>query len=299
MRDTAASRKFIDLIRQASSKWANWDPPIEIKVGDYGKIDNDTGELDIEGNIYDNSFQTSLDKQGLKINLSDSSYQPKKGAVDDNMIMSSSGVKQGDFTLKPEVSFLNLASASVKAEFQFQEGKRGAVLVMHKPRQEYIPPGKVLTLVHQASELQDKYLVTSTFTCPGYYLYLSNKSGEKVGLALAANVPIPAAMGVSAGGEASVDWWTDAQAAFLRKAFDKAGQYRYTPLYGLKYRSNGWLKRMYRGDEEPQQTEDELWLDCMPPWQPLDEDGVEDPVVGEEDEDFARRSAVEGYFPFA
>jgi hypothetical protein len=33
MRDnTAASRKFIDLIRQASSKWANWDPPIEIKV---------------------------------------------------------------------------------------------------------------------------------------------------------------------------------------------------------------------------------------------------------------------------
>lgn len=72
-------------------------------------------------------------------------------------------------------SLLNLASASLKAEFQFQEGKRGAVLVMHKPQQEYIPRGKVLTLVHKAVELQDKYLVTSTFTCPGYYIYLSNK----------------------------------------------------------------------------------------------------------------------------
>ncbi|KAG1745021.1 uncharacterized protein EDB91DRAFT_1050155 [Suillus paluster] len=278
MRDIAASRKFIDLIRQASSKWANWDPPIEIKVGDYGRIDSDSGELEVEGNIYDKAFQTSLDQQGLKINLSDSSYQPKKGAVDDNMIMSSSGVKQGEFSMKPEVSLLNLASASVKAEFQFQEGKRGAVLVMHKPRQEYIPPGKVLTLVHKADELQDKYLVTSTFTCPGYYLYLSNKSGERVGLALAASVPIPAAMGVTAGGEVSVDWWTDAQAAFLRKAFDKAGQYRYTPLYALKYRSNGWFGRRFRGDEELHQTEDDLWPDCSPPWQPLDEDGDEDPL---------------------
>ncbi|KAG0704041.1 hypothetical protein DFH29DRAFT_997923 [Suillus ampliporus] len=242
MPSTAASRRFIDLIRQASSKWANLDPPIEIKVGDYGKIDNDTGELEIEGNIYDNSFQTSLNNQGLKINLSDSSYQPKKGPIGDNMIISSSGVKQGDLTLKPEVSFLNLASASVKAEFEFQGDKRGAVLVMYKPQQEYISPGKVLTSVLKADELQDKYLVTSTFTCPGYYLYLSNKSGERVALALTAGVPIPAPIGVSAGGEASVDWWTDAQGAFLRKAFDKAGQYRYTPLYDLKYRSNGWPK---------------------------------------------------------
>ena len=26
-------RKYIDLIRQVSSKWVNWDPPIEIRVG--------------------------------------------------------------------------------------------------------------------------------------------------------------------------------------------------------------------------------------------------------------------------
>jgi hypothetical protein len=298
MPDVAASRKFIDLIRQASSKWANWDPPIEIKVGDYGKIDNETGELDVEGNIYDKTFQTSLEKQNLKIDLSDPSCQPQKGGFDDNMIMSSSGVKQGDFSAKPEVNLLNLASASVKAEFQFQEGKRGAVLVMHKPQQEYIPRGKVLTLVHKAIELHDRYLVTSTFKCPGYYIYLSNKSGERIALALTASAPIAAAAGVTAGGSASVDWWTDAQAAFLRKAVDKAGQYRYTPLYTLKHRQNSLLARLFRG-EESEETEDDLWPDCPPPWQPLDEDGLEETEWEENDEEFAPRSAEEGNFPFA
>lgn len=69
-----ASRKYIDLIQQASSKFANWDPPHLIKVGcptlnlcgnlsrpahsqagDYGKIDRETGKFEKEGNIYDNS----------------------------------------------------------------------------------------------------------------------------------------------------------------------------------------------------------------------------------------------------
>ncbi|KAG2346098.1 hypothetical protein BDR05DRAFT_878756 [Suillus weaverae] len=277
MPDIAASRRFIDLIYQATSKWANWDPPIEIKVGDYGKIDKETGGLDVEGNIYDPAFQTSLNKQGLNINLSEPSCQPQTGGVDDDIIISSSGVKQGDLLVKPEVSLLNLASASFKVEFQFQEGKRGAVLAMHKPQQESIPRGKVLTLVHKAVELHDKYLVTSRLTCPAYWIYLSNKSGERIALALTASAPIPAAVGLTAGGTASMDWWTDAQAAFIRKAVDKTGQYRYTPLYTLKHRPNNWAQRLFRGEQE-EETEDHLWPDCAPPWQPLDEDGIEDPV---------------------
>ncbi|KAG1775496.1 hypothetical protein EV702DRAFT_972887 [Suillus placidus] len=281
---TAPSRKFIDLIYQSSSGWANWNPPIEIKVGDYGNIDKESGQLDVEGNIYDPEFQTSLNNQGLKINLSEPSCQPQTGGVDEDMITSSSGVKQADFSVNPEVSLLNLASASLKAEFHFQEGKRGAVLVMVKPQQEFIPLGKVLTLVHKATELHDKYLVTSRFTCPGYCIYLSDTSGEKIALALTASAPIPATVGLTAGGTASMDWWTNAQVAFLRKALDKAGQYRYTPLYTLKRRRNNWIQRVFRngGEEEEEEevtmTEDHLWPDCTPPWQQLDEDGIEDSV---------------------
>ncbi len=65
-------RKYIDLINEASSKWANWDPPRRIKVGsllpirlpltdliaviqqpgDFGTVIKSTGELVVEGNIY-------------------------------------------------------------------------------------------------------------------------------------------------------------------------------------------------------------------------------------------------------
>ena len=70
-----AQRKFIDLINEATFKWANWDPPKVIQVspsspiiavhrsaqvptshllqiGDFGVIDKKTGELKIEGNIF-------------------------------------------------------------------------------------------------------------------------------------------------------------------------------------------------------------------------------------------------------
>lgn len=298
MRDnTTASRKFIDLIRQASSKWVNWDPPIEIKVGDYGTIDSQSGELYVEGNIYDVAFQTALDNQGLKINLSEQSCQPQKGIIEDNMIISSSGVKQMDFSARPEVSDLNLVSAPIKVEFQFEEGKRGAVLVLYKPLHISIPRGKVLTLMHKAIVLQDKYLVTGTFTSPGYYIYLSNRSGERLAVALTASAPVPAAVGLTADGTASMDWWTDAQAAFLRKAFDKNLEYRYTPLYTLKKRQQFWA-RVFRGDEE-EETEDDLWPDCATPWQPLDDDGIEDPVWEDNEDELTPRSAVEGTFPFA
>ena len=70
-----AQRKFVDLINEATFKWANWDPPKVIQVGglsyspsfrrarnsprcpllqigDFGTIDKATGELKVEGNIF-------------------------------------------------------------------------------------------------------------------------------------------------------------------------------------------------------------------------------------------------------
>jgi hypothetical protein len=72
-------------------------------VGDYGMIDNATGELLVEGNIYDNSFQTFLNNQGFKIDLSEPSCQPQQGEIDDSMIITSSGVKQIGLSMSSEV----------------------------------------------------------------------------------------------------------------------------------------------------------------------------------------------------
>ncbi|KAG1779607.1 hypothetical protein EV702DRAFT_965506 [Suillus placidus] len=226
-----ASCKFIDLIQQASSKRVNWDPLIDIKVGHYGTINSETRELEVEGNIYDACFQQSLRQQGLGINLTDPSYQPIKGAIEDDIIISSMCVKKGELlgSGKPEVSFLDL---SIKADFQFPEGMRGAILAMRKPQQEYIPQGRFLNVIFEANQLKDKYLVVSTCTCPAYCCYLSDSSGKKVALAF-----------VTSGGRAPSGWWTDGQAAFLRTERDKAGRYLYTPLYSLESRAS-WFQRL-------------------------------------------------------
>ncbi|KAG1773627.1 hypothetical protein EV702DRAFT_1048187 [Suillus placidus] len=155
-RPDSASRKFIDIIFKTSSKWDTF----------FLKIDRKTGVLQVEGNIHDEAFQESLKQQGLIIDLSHPSCQPIKGAVEEDMVMSSIDVKRGEISVTPYVFALDLASASFKAEFQFQEGRRGAVLVMHKPQQEYIPQGRVLSIIHEAHQLKDRYISSSTFTCP-------------------------------------------------------------------------------------------------------------------------------------
>ncbi|KAH9024613.1 hypothetical protein EDB85DRAFT_2277536, partial [Lactarius pseudohatsudake] len=47
-----AQRKFVNLINEATFKWANWDPPRVIQIGDFGTIDKKSGELKVEGNIF-------------------------------------------------------------------------------------------------------------------------------------------------------------------------------------------------------------------------------------------------------
>lgn len=76
-------------------------------------------------------------------------------------------------------------------------------------------------------------------------------------MALIRSLPTPAAAGQIADGTVSMNWWTDAQAAFLRKAVDKSGVYRYTPLFALKHRQTSWIPRIFRGEEE-EETEDDL-----------------------------------------
>jgi len=47
------SRKYVDIILKASSKWGTLEPfSKKIEVGDFGKINEETGEFDYRGNIY-------------------------------------------------------------------------------------------------------------------------------------------------------------------------------------------------------------------------------------------------------
>ncbi|KAH7923113.1 hypothetical protein BV22DRAFT_1106266 [Leucogyrophana mollusca] len=290
-----ASRKYVDLIRQTTAKWANWDPPIPIKVGDYGEVNLETGGLDVQGNIYDEHFKEIFEQYQPDMDLDN--HKPKVGEPDKDFVASSIGVRRKDLKVGPELDVPGIANAPLKGEWQFATGMRGALLIMHKPRQTYIPPGEVLEHLYKVPDLQNKYLVTSVFSCPAYSIYLSDKSGEKVALALVANGPTPSAdsaPGATGGGESSLDWWTDTQASLLRKASSKNGEYSFTPLYALKCKVAP-MGRLYRDSPIPPPSGDDYWVDPHQPWEPLDQDGEEDPVYDNQEEvqlEWAKREAA-------
>ncbi|KAG2115695.1 hypothetical protein BD769DRAFT_1629906 [Suillus cothurnatus] len=256
-----AARKFIDLIRQSTAKWANWDPPIPIQVGAYGRLNVESGELDIEGNIYDPEFQILLDKVDGKLKLAD--FPPQVGAVEGDFIVCTMGVRQNDLKVDGEMwrtrtdrwfdrNVPGLGQASIKGEWQFQRGKRGALLIMHNPRQEYVPRGRILEALYKVPELKDMHIVNSIFKC-----------GEKISLAL-----------TPSGHETeSEQWWSDTNASLLRKGHHK--DYMFTPLYGLK-RKLPLMRRLMRDSPVPDPEGDDFWVDVHAPWDPLDEDGDEE-----------------------
>ncbi|KAG1751914.1 hypothetical protein EDD22DRAFT_784921 [Suillus occidentalis] len=256
-----AGRKFIDLIRQSTAKWANWDPPIPIQVGAYGRLNTETGELDIEGNIYDPEFQVLLDKVDGTLKLAD--FPAQIGAPEGDFIVCTMGVRQNDLKIDGEINVVGLGQASIKGEWQFQRGKRGALLIMHNPRQEYVPRGRVLETLYKVPELKDMHVVNSIFKCPAYTIYLSDKSGEKVSLALTP----------SENPAEPEQWWSDTNVSLLRKGHHK--DYMFTPLYGLK-RKLPLIRRLMRDSPVPDPEGDDFWVDVHVPWDPLDEDGDEE-----------------------
>ncbi|KAG9312050.1 hypothetical protein JVU11DRAFT_7331 [Chiua virens] len=263
-------RKFIDLVRQISGKWANWDPPIPVKVGDYGELDGN-GELVVEGNIYDPEFQKDLDDSNIKLDLG--AHPAELGEAEQDYIVASTGVKKKELTVNQGVQIPGIASASIKGTWQFQRGKRGALIILHTPRTKFIPKF-VQTKILEVERLKDKRVVMSALACPAYLLYLSDKSGENVSIAFSANVPVADALN----SEVGFGWWTNNESALLRRASSKTGEHRFTPLFSLRQRAKRgqWFSGNWRGDEVTDASGEYIWQDVYQPWKPLDEDGEED-----------------------
>lgn len=82
---------------------------------------------------------------------------------------------------------LGIAKASVKGQWVFGS-KRGALLVMAQPRSSHIPPGVILKHLAKVEALKDMYLVTETYSCPAYSLYLSSGSECSCTLSIMLNI---------------------------------------------------------------------------------------------------------------
>ncbi|KAG1842267.1 hypothetical protein DFJ58DRAFT_58836 [Suillus subalutaceus] len=271
------SRKFIDLIQRATSKWANWDPPKNIAVGDYGTIINETGEFDWEGNIYSPHVQEQLklSKYKLNINLADPELRPNEQETGNNhFIVKSWGVATKEINASADVAVLGVVNVALKLDLQFDGNKPGAVLVMHKPRYSSLPHDERLTrlLKSMPGVLKGKYIVTEVISCAAYMMHLSDQKEEKFSVTLEAVGPVTP--GINTGGTASFTWSSEAAYGLSRKGCDLG--VKYMPLYRLKIpRPKFWeWPSSHRGDEKINDVINRR-EDVDPPWGPLDNEGEE------------------------
>ena len=65
---------------------------------------------------------------------------------------------------------------ALKSRWQFNN-KRGAILLMHRPRLICVPDG-FFDEKFDLPLLKRKVVVEQVYNCPGFYMYLSNKGGH-------------------------------------------------------------------------------------------------------------------------
>jgi len=186
------------------------------------------------------------------------------------MVVASDTVTQHELSLKADLNVPGLAEASIKGEWQFGK-KRGALLIMDRPRISHIPPNELLKQLVDVHTLEDKVLVTEVVSWPAYSLYLSSKQTDLISLALLVAAPQPGAVASVGGGS---KWWKKNATGLLRSACDNA--YSFSPLFALKkIPKKGFT--LFRDGQVATPEGDDLWVDAQPPWGALDEDGEEEP----------------------
>ncbi|KAG1899060.1 uncharacterized protein F5891DRAFT_954592 [Suillus fuscotomentosus] len=273
-----AERKYVDLIRQSTlGLFANWDPENPIKVGSYGRFDLDTSRFTVLGNIYDPEFQVLLDAVHGNFKMSD--YPPELDPVEQDMIVTSTGARKHLFDPGPNAKKENFKRASFKMNFKFLSGKRSAVLIMHKPRLQHIPRNKVLDVLYRIPEFNGLFIVPSVYKCRAWSIYLSSKLEEIVSIAL-----LPSKVGFD------LEWWCSSDSDFLRQGTDKDSFA--SPLFSGKQKLP-LIRRYMRGMPVPDpEPGDKFWIDGCPGWEPVDEDGYDDPIWEEVIFDFSLVSEI-------
>jgi len=140
-----------------------------------------------------------------------------------------------------------------QSRWQFKK-KRGAILLMHRPRMTWVPDTFFGPSYHLPM-LKGKCVVYQVWNCPGFYMYLSNKCGysklvslyqrvkpmfflpanEQVTVSLRSNVTTrstPTSPGVHASPSLTVSWFAESSAGVRQHAYRTDPVY--TPLFCLR-----------------------------------------------------------------
>ncbi|TFK98209.1 hypothetical protein BDV98DRAFT_214707 [Pterulicium gracile] len=257
-----ASRTFSDNIHVLTNKFTNWEPSVKIEVGDYGKINKDTGVFSKIGNIFDDGKTKGTEE-----------LKRKTHGQDTKLSLASSNVRAVAFEAGPNIQLAPLGEIAIQSQYQCSRDY-GAILLMHKPSTTKLE-GSLDTLKSADFEhLLGMYLVTEVDTCPAYAMYLSAKSSEVVKFMFALSAPIAAAMpGVTAGGSLGPAWYNEGTVGVYRSGSEP--NQTYTTLFqtwSLGKKKDERRDTVRPGDDI---SGPDVWAMSVPPWEPLDEDGKE------------------------
>ncbi|KAI0281709.1 hypothetical protein BC826DRAFT_1068607 [Russula brevipes] len=250
LNSTQACRKYVDLISGISGRYPNWNPLGRIEVGDFGRIDPETGQFVCEGNIYRDEPLASITK----------SYPPTvTEPVQEYKIDTSSTTR-----LSALPDFGNLSDIVYKCQWKFKDN-RAAFMVMHRARKISIPSSflkMALKDENPVPEIRTKNVVTGVWSCPSFAMYLSNKSSEHVRIALRAS---------NTGSGQETGWYAEGNVGVYQ--FGSLPNDAYLPLYQLqKIR-----KRNLRPRRDGRDQNEIIWATTDAPWRELDDDGIEVP----------------------
>ncbi|KAG2037122.1 hypothetical protein BDR03DRAFT_1000086 [Suillus americanus] len=265
-----AQRKFIELIFDRTGKYPNWDPPSEIPVGSYGRIDKATGNLIPQGSIYSDDFKHYLVDAG--VDFESGEHLPEDCPEESEFTTWSKHVKRIESNVDSQAGVPEIATAAIKGTWQVKKGTTGAVLLMSNPRMKRIT-ADVLGKLARIQLLQSMHLVTKAFYCPAFSMYLSDISGGSFSIALLGSAPIVAPVGTADAMPATMRWWSDAQSGLTRNGCTT--EHCFTPLYELLHVRH---PRNRRSSPSPVRTGEMLWIAPPVPWAPLREDGTEVPI---------------------
>ncbi|KAL5531015.1 hypothetical protein ACEPAG_3891 [Sanghuangporus baumii] len=261
-----ASRKFIDLIKTAVSKLANWEPSIPIEAGDFGTLNHETGQFERQGNIY----------KEVEIKSITSKFPPITGPQIDTYQVASLTVKKLDVNYAAKSSADSSSEIIFSGKWQFGRA-RGALLLMHHSRITRLPD-ELLQELKLSSWAKGKFIVTHVHTCPAYALYLSAKNREIVDISLRAFGPRPSSSESATGLGLAAYWVADGVPGTFQRAV--APEPVFVPLYQLKELRKRTETR--REGSNLVVKEEEAWEPIEVPWNFLDEDGQEGPEDPEE-----------------
>jgi len=256
-------RKYVDLLFRTTRKYANWDPEIEMKVGDWGRISSGKrwwefwrapkGTFIKEGNIYADEM---ADKYGIP--------HPKEYGAEATDGVSSYVSKNGrkcDFEVAAEGQTPIFAQCGFKTGYTFSSGA-GATLFMYEDTittLEY--PGTLRRLLQNEKFKKSKkhVIVSEVHRCSSYARLLTSENETNVAFGLSIEPPVSGVMS----GSGDITWQRSSDTGNFKWKSNKNGDRTFYPLFRLVSLTHGPVSDGLRADSD---GGDPPLPDAVPPW---------------------------------